>query len=40
MYRYKSDVFPVYTKDVVTINYSPFKSGVGNKTTRVVIAYF
>lgn len=40
MYRYKSDVFPVYTKDVVTINYLPFKSGVGNKTARVVIAYF
>ena len=39
-YRDKSDVFPVCTKDVVTINYSPFKSGVGDKTTRVVIAHF
>ena len=39
-YRDKSDVFPVCTKDVVTINYSPFSSGVGDKTTRVVIAHF
>lgn len=39
-YRDKSDVFPVCTKDVVTINYSPFRSGVGDKTTRVVIAHF
>lgn len=39
-YRDKSDVFPVCTKDVVTINYSFFRSGVGNKTTRVVIAHF
>lgn len=36
----KRSLFPVCTKDVVTINYSPFKSGVGDKTTRVVIAHF
>lgn len=39
-YLDKSDVFPVCTKDTVTINYSRFKSGVGDKTTRVVIAHF
>lgn len=39
-YRDKSDVFPVCTKDTVTINYSRFKSGVGDKTVRVVIAHF
>ena len=39
-YHDKSNVFPICTKDKVAINYSYLKSGVGNKTTRVVIAYF